>query len=154
MKPTDRAENPKRDLWIPALFVMFFIGLAGLQAWFVMLAQSTFTGVVTDQTLRKEDGGANLSAQIAFEPAGSLAAVVRLEFRDAADEPVSVETIEATVERGTRFPQSLPVEFEPAVAGVYTARLLLPLAGPWTLRVVASKDANSFETIATVEIEP
>ncbi len=147
--------SPRRDLWIPALFVLFFVGLAGLQAWFVVLAQSTFTGVVTDQPLRQEDAtAADLITNIAFEPAGSLAGVVRLDFRDRDGQPVSVEEIQATAERGTRFPQSLPVDFQSTGDGAYAARLDLPLAGPWTIRVVAIWDDRSFETIATVEIEP
>ncbi len=38
----------RKDLWIPACFILFFVALAGLEAWFVLLANRTFSGEVTD----------------------------------------------------------------------------------------------------------
>lgn len=147
-------ENGRRDLWIPTLFVLFFVGLAILQGWFVMLAQSTFTGVVTDQAVQTNSDAPAWTATVAFTSQGALAGRLDLAFRDQQDELLAPDRIQATAERTTRFPQSLPVHFAPDGAGHYTAHLDLPLGGKWSIRVVATKGDSSIETIKVVEITP
>lgn len=153
MSKTTTAPSPRKDLWIPALFVLFFVGLAILQGWFVMLAQSSFTGIVTDQTHRSAEIGPAWTADIAFEATGPHTGKVWLRLGDEEGAPIIPDRILATAERGTRFPQSLPIAFKVADDGVLTADLDLPLAGEWTLRVIAFKEGQSFETITTVELE-
>lgn len=153
---TDAA--PRRDLWIPACFVLFFVALAGLQLWFVLLANRSFTGLVTDPRTPAashapvHDPG--WSSRLAFTPTGPLAGRLTLTLREAGGGALEPERLIATAERTTRFPQLLPVDFERRADGAYTADLKLPLAGDWAIRLTLVKGGERVERIEMVEVLP
>lgn len=156
-------KQTRRDLWIPTAFVLFFVALAGLQAWFVMLAQSTFTGVVTDQPYglwhadkdtEARDAALGWTAELRYEPAGPLAVTLRLDLKDATGQPLVLDSIRAAAERATKFPQVLPVVFRAIAPGHYRAEMGLPLAGEWTVRTVLIAGANEIERIDAIEVQP
>lgn len=154
----------RRNLWIPAAFVLFFIALAGLQAWFVMLAQSTFTGVVTDQPYglrRAHEGDTNArnaalgwKVNLIYEPKGPLTITLHLDLKDTAGQPLIMELVRATAERATKFPQVVPVVFRAVAPGHYRAELNLPLAGKWTVRTVLMAGGDEIERIDAIEVDP
>lgn len=156
-------KQTRRDLWIPTVFVLFFVALAGLQAWFVMLAQSTFTGVVTDQRyglrhLDKDtearDAALGWKADLLYGAAGPLAVTLRLDLKDVTGKPLVLDRIRATAERATKFPQVLPVVFRAIAPGRYRAEMSLPLAGKWTVRTVLNAGGDEIERIDAIEVQP
>lgn len=151
---SDPTPDKQRDLWIPTCFVLFFIGLAILQGLFVYTAQSTFRGLVTDQTMRRADAGPAWTADIGFAGSGSLSGRLTMAVTDERRMPLAPDRIEATIERGSKFPQSLPLVLNAAGPGKWEAPVDVPMAGPWTVRVTASLGGSSFEAISVVEIEP
>ncbi|MBX3578345.1 MAG: FixH family protein [Rhizobiaceae bacterium] len=146
--------SERRDLWIPACFVLFFIALAVMQGAFVYTAQSTFSGLVTDQTMRRAGNGPAWTADIALVDAGSLSGRLTLTISDERRLPLAPDRLEATIERGSKFPQSLPLVLTPVAPGKWEAPVDVPMAGPWTVRIMASSNNASFEAISVVEIAP
>lgn len=150
----DPASTARRDLWIPGCFVLFFLGLAILQGMFVYTAQSTFRGLVTDQTMHRADQAPDWTAHVGFAGTGSLSGRMTLTLTDERREPLAPHRLDATIERGSKFPQSLPLPLRAVAPGQWEVPVDVPMAGPWTIRVSASLGSASFETIAVVEIEP
>lgn len=152
------APGARRDLWIPAGFVLFFVALAGLQLWFVLLANRTFTGLVTDPRPAAQAHGTpaatDWSARLSFAQTGALAGRLALALVGADGAPLAVDRLTATAERTTRFPQLLPIDFTPAGPGRYEAPLRLPLAGDWAIRLQVTRAGRTSERIETVEVAP
>lgn len=148
----------RRDLWIPVGFVLFFLALAALQLWFVLLANRTFTGLVTDPRPAGHAHGiapaTDWSAQVNFTPTGPLTGTLEVTLTDTNGGPLFPERISATAERTTRFPQLLPVELHPAGAGRFGAALRLPLAGGWAVRLTVTRNGATTERIETMEVLP
>lgn len=152
------APQNRRDLWIPAGFVLFFVALAGLQLWFVLLANRTFTGLVTDPRPAGLAHGTapatDWSARLSFTPTGPLAGTLHVTLTDSGGQPLVPEQLVVTAERTTRFPQLVPVLLHPAGAGRFDATLQLPLAGPWAVRLTLTRQGTTTERVETVEVRP
>lgn len=158
MSRTPAAPQDRRDLWIPAGFVLFFVALAGLQLWFVLLANRTFTGLVTDpRPVGLAHGTApatDWSARLTFTPTGPLAGTLEVRLTDSDGQPLAPDGLIATAERTTRFPQLVPVRLTPLGAGHFGADLKLPLAGPWAVRLALTQQGRITERIELVEVLP
>ncbi|WGD28839.1 FixH family protein [Ancylobacter sp. WKF20] len=152
------APQSRRDLWIPAGFVLFFVALAGLQLWFVLLANRTFTGLVTDPRPAGLAHGTapatDWSARLTFTPTGPLAGTLEVTLADRGGRPLVAEQLFATAERTTRFPQLVPILLHPRGAGRFAADLQLPLAGPWAVRLTLTQQGATTERVETVEVMP
>lgn len=148
----------RRDLWIPAGFVLFFVALAALQLWFVLLANRSFTGLVTDPRPASQAHGTaaatDWSARLTFTQTGTLAGTLHLALVGTDGAPLAVDRLVATAERTTRFPQLLPIQFTPAGPGRYEAPLRLPLAGDWAIRITVTRAGETSERVETVEVAP
>ncbi|MBN9021026.1 MAG: FixH family protein [Rhizobiales bacterium] len=149
----------RRDRWIPAAFVLFFVGLAGIEAWFIVLAESSFSGLVTERPALATDAapaatGTGLRADVAFEQTDGLAGRLTISIADGHGERIPVEGLRITAERLTRFPQRLPVRVVETAAGLYTAEIRLPLAGPWTIRSAVSIKGETIEQFDSIEVAP
>lgn len=164
-----RTETPaaaRRDLWIPALFIAFFIGLAGLETWFVTIARSTFSGVVTDHAYdvglaynaviasKEAETRVGWSSTFRFEQSEPLVGRVSLSLTTRDGKPVAGAIIHATAELMSRFPQVLPVAFSETEEGYYAADVHMPLAGRWFVRVKATRDGQTVHRIDEIGISP
>lgn len=153
--------DAKKDRWIPGLFIAFFVGLACLQIWFVALAQTTFSGLVTDYAqdtpLGREEETKNPAGwkhSLRLEDQESLRGRLVLAVKDADERPLDGATIEATAERMSRFPQILPLRFQERKPGVFEADLTVPLGGPWFVRLNVSDGDTTASWIEEVEVAP
>ncbi|WP_018388274.1 FixH family protein [Ancylobacter sp. FA202] len=158
MSRADTPHDLRRDLWIPAGFVLFFIALAGLQLWFVLLANRSFSGLVTDP---KPASGVHAavhapdwSARLTFAPDTPLAGTLSVELKGADGAPLTPDRLIATAERATRFPQLLPIAFQVVGPGRFEAPLRLPLAGDWAVRLTLTRAGATSERIETLEVAP
>lgn len=164
---TGTGKARKRDRWIPAAFILFFVALAGLETWFVTIAHLTFSGIVTDnayaiglndeaeKAARDVERQLGWSSELRFDQERSLAGRLTLAVRAADGSPLPGVTVHATAERMTRFPQILPVVFEESsAAGSYVASFTPPLAGRWFIRTTLSKDGKSIRRISHVTVDP
>lgn len=154
-----RAGTPpdtRRDRWIPAAFVLFFLALVGLETWFVLLANRSFSGLVTEAAPAgvPAPSAPDWDAAVAFAPTGPLAGRLTLALTDASGAPLDPEAIVATAERTTRFPQLVPLVLRPAGPGTYVADLVTPLAGPWAIRIRLAGEGVSGEHLAAIEVMP
>lgn len=158
MSRADPTQSPRRDLWIPAGFVLFFVALAGLQLWFVLLANRTFTGLVTDPKTPAAHHDTAMapdwSARLAFTPTGTLAGTLDLTLTGANGAPLAPDRVVATAERMTRFPQLLPIPLRPDGPGRFKAPIRLPLGGAWTVRILLTEQGRESERLETLEVEP
>lgn len=156
----------RKHLWIPGCFVLFFVCLAGLEVWFVTIANRTFTGMVTDdayaiglnynEVLKRREAERRLgwTTAIAFTQGTDLAGELRLTVRDADGQSLAADDVRATAERMSRFPQIQAVEFERQSDGQYLAKLNVPLAGRWFLRVRIEKGGEAIHVIEEVDVRP
>ncbi|UFZ02718.1 FixH family protein [Bradyrhizobium ontarionense] len=139
------------DRWIPALIVVVFLGLAGLEARFIFLAVSTFPGVVTEQPyehgLHYNDVLVAEAAQkargwtVRTSYAGSAGAenILLVSVRDKAGAPVTAALVQVVATQVTRHTQAIVTDLKETSPGNYDAQLRLPLGGRWMLRVVVRK---------------
>jgi nitrogen fixation protein FixH len=153
-------------LWIPALFVAFFIGLAGLEAWFVTIARTTFSGLVTDHAYdvglaynaviatKESEARVGWSSSFRFDQSGPLGGRVNLSLVTSDGKPVAGASIHATAELMSRFPQILPVIFSETEGGNYTANVRVPLVGRWFIRVKATRNEQTIHRIDEIGIAP
>ncbi len=153
--------DAKKDRWIPGLFIAFFVGLACLQIWFVTLAQTTFSGLVTDyaqdtplgrEAETKNPGGWKHS--IRLEDQDSLRGRLVLVVRNTDERPLAGATVQASAERMSRFPQILPVRFQEREPGVFEADLTVPLGGAWFVRLDVAAGGTIASWIEEVEVAP
>lgn len=158
MSRADTPPDSRRDLWIPAGFVLFFIALAGLQLWFVLLANRSFSGLVTDPRPAVGRYAAarapDWTARLAFVPSEALAGTLAMEIAGANGAPLTPERLVATAERATRFPQLLPIVLHEVAPGRFEAPLRLPLAGDWAVRLTLTQAGATSERIETLEVAP
>lgn len=153
--------DAKKDRWIPGLFIAFFVGLACLQIWFVALAQTTFSGMVTDYAQdtplgregeTKNPGGWKHS--IRLEDQDSLRGRLVLVVRNADERPLAGASVQASAERMSRFPQILPLRFQERESGVFEADLTVPLGGSWFVRLDVAAGGTTASWIEEVEVAP
>ncbi len=166
MRPLADAPPERRDRWIPFAFVGFFLALAGLQAWFVILAYGTFSGLVTDRpystglaydaviAAREAETAQGWTAALAFTPTGALTGRVTLTVTGSDHTPLTDMVVRGTVERMTKFPQILPLAFAPTKPGEQTAMFAAPLAGRWFVRVRIEQGAQVLHRIFEVDVQP
>ena len=160
------ATGARRHRWIPACFILFFVCLAGLEIWFVTLANNSFTGVVTDDAYaiglnyndvlarREAERQLGWSASFAFAQGQGLDGALTLHIRDADGRPLAADSVRATAERMSRFPQIQAVDFERRAEGEYRADLAVPLAGRWFVRVRIEDDGQAIHVIEEVDVRP
>jgi nitrogen fixation protein FixH len=158
MTAPDAPAGP-RDRWIPAAFILFFVGLAAIEAWFIVLAESSFSGLVTERPALATDAalaatGTGLRANVRFEQTDWLAGRLTISIADGHGARVPAEGLRITAERLTRFPQRLPVRVVESSAGLFTAEIRLPLAGPWTIRSAVSMNGETIEQFDSIEVTP
>lgn len=166
MNQNQEQNQNRKDLWIPACFILFFVALAGLEAWFVLLANRTFSGEVTDnayavglnynQVLAQREAERKLgwSTKLTFDQQGELAGRLTLAVTDRDGAPLDGPNVRATAERMTRFPQIQTVDFLRQETGVYVADLKVPLAGRWFVRIKVERDGRSVHAIQEVDVLP
>ena len=159
-------EDNRKHLWIPGSFVLFFICLAGLEIWFVTIANRSFTGVVTDDAYaiglnynevlvrREAERRLGWTTAIAFAQGSDLAGELKLSVRSSDGQPLPVDEVRATAERMSRFPQIQAVQFERQSAGEYVAKLDVPLAGRWFVRVRIEQGGQVIHVIEEVDVRP
>ncbi len=156
----------RRDLWIPACFILFFVFLTGLLTWFVVLANQSFTGVVTDNAyavgLNYDDVLAQREAEkrlgwataLTFKQGNGLGGLLTFSIRDRDGKPVVADEVRATAELMTRFPQIQTVDYVRQPDGVYEANLSVPLAGRWFIRARVERDGQTIRVIDEVDVRP
>ncbi|WP_430513784.1 FixH family protein [Pannonibacter phragmitetus] len=156
----------RRDHWIPACFILFFVFLTGLLTWFVVLANQSFTGVVTDNAYavgldyndvlaqREVEKRLGWAATLTFKQGNELGGDLAFIIRDRDGKQVVADEIRATAELMTRFPQIQPVEYVRRPDGVYEAKLSVPLAGRWFIRARVERDGQSIHVIDEVDVQP
>ncbi len=156
----------RRDLWIPACFVLFFVFLTGLLSWFVVIANRSFTGVVTEDAyaiglnynevlaLREAEKRLGWATALTFKQGDGLGGLLTFSLRDRDGGPLVADDIRATAERMTRFPQIQTVDYERRADGVYEANLAVPLAGRWFVRARITRNGQSIHVIDEVDVRP
>lgn len=163
---TNSTQSPRKDLWIPACFVAFFICLAGLEIWFVTMATQTFSGLVTDEAyavgvnynevLKQREAERELGWTTIFEfvDGDGLDGELTLTIRDAAGQPLVADNLRATAERMSRHPQIQSVSFDHIGDGAYRAAISVPLGGRWFVRVRIEQGEQVFHAIEEVDFVP
>lgn len=156
----------RKDLWIPASFVLFFVFLTGLLSWFVVIANRSFTGVVTEDAyaiglnyndvlaLREIEKRLGWATALSFKQEDGLGGLLTFSLRDRDGRPLVADDIRATAERMTRFPQIQKVDYERRADGVYEANLVVPLAGRWFIRARITRNGESIHVIDEVDVRP
>jgi len=133
-----------RDRLIPYYFVVFFAALAVLFGWFVHLARSSYTGLVTQQAYEKGvDYNKTIARAKAQDAMGWHAAVthaadgVTLALTDARGAAVTGAEVSLWLFRPVQAGMDLRLPMTAgAEAGLYTARVDPPQRGLWEARLL------------------
>lgn len=155
------------DHWIPRAFIVFFLGLAGLELWFVTLATRTFSGLVTDHAYatglndtdmiaqRQIEADLGWTADLGFmQHEGRLQGDLTLSLRSRDGNPLIPDEIRATAEKMSRHPQIQAVDFTILSEGLAKAELRVPLAGRWFVRLRIGRGQEAVHLIREIDITP
>ncbi len=158
-------KTERRDRWIPFAFVGFFLFLAVLEGDFIRIAYQSFTGLVTDEAYatgldyneilaaREAEKRLGWTVDGRFEATGPLQGRFHVTFRDRDGRPLEAG-LTVTAERLTRLAQILPVTMVEAAPGEWDGVVKLPLAGHWSIRVIAHAGDDKVHRIVDIEVEP
>jgi nitrogen fixation protein FixH len=141
----------KRGAWIPWVFVGAFGVVLVANGALIAFSIGSFSGVSTDDAYRR---GLAFNAVIA-EKRTSEALGWRLDARLAPDGWFEAELVDADgaglqgaalaahFVRPTQSGYDVEIALAPLGGGRYGARVVLPLAGQWALRLRATRDGQS-----------
>lgn len=148
------------DKLIPYYFVAFFVGLAILFGWFVHLARSSYTGLVTDQAYEKGVAYNSTIAQAAAQDEmgwqGKIAYAdntVTFVLTDAAGAAIDGATVSLWLFRPVQEAMDVHVPMISAGAGVYTAAVDQAARGYWEARILAKTLTAEYQTSKKVVFE-
>lgn len=156
----------RNDRWIPASFVLFFIGLAGLEGVLITLSVNSFTGLSeTDpyrrgldynQTIaaRERDHALGWRVSVGFEPEGALRGLVKVAARDAAGSELKGARISGTAEHPVGGREPVKIAFGALESGSAEGLLAVDAPGRWFLRVRIEDNGDSVERKREIFIEP
>ena len=133
---TTHSFDPRRDRWIPWVFVGLMLLVVVVNGVMVALALSTFTGITTQRPYDRGRNYNDVLPEAARQQAlGWLPTVefaggqLRVRVRDAAGAPVP-GWLEGILQRPLAR-DVLALEFHPAGQGAWVAEIVPPLPGQW-----------------------
>lgn len=142
-----------RDKLIPYYFVLFFAGLAVLFGWFIHLARSSYTGLVTQQAYEKGiDYNSTIAKAAAQEAMGWHSTVthtadgINLTLTDEQGAAVTGATVSLWLFRPVQAAMDIRLPMAEKAAGVYSAVLDLPQRGLWEARILATSGKGEYQT--------
>lgn len=146
-------EMRKSDKWIPYYFVLFFVVVAAVNAFFVYKALHSYSGVVIDnayehglaynKTLDAAEAEKNsgISQQLTYQN-GVLSWVIR----DKEGKPVNNAKVHATFLRAVQDGKDFDRNLTFSGNGQYKVSVNAPLPGVWTAKCEATWNNQSFRT--------
>lgn len=132
----------------------FFAVIIGVNATMAILALSTFNGVSENQayvdglafneTLQavNQQQAMGWSVDTQIERPGGLVANIRAEYLDASQLALTNLVVRAEFVRPVHDGYDFSVPLQQTGAGAYTAATTVPLAGQWTVRLIAERNAS------------
>lgn len=154
-----------RQRWIPSLFVFGFLVVVAVNAILIVMATSSFSGLVVAHPYKK---GAEYSRvhqslveQKALDWHYTLQAVTQgdgkirlaMQWRDGAALALSDLAIAIEASRPVENIAPLTSTLQPRGGGRYEALLDLPREGLWDLRIIASQGERRFVTAERVRVQ-
>lgn len=150
MEQTSSITNLNPATWparrvIPMMLVMFFVVIAILDGFFVILALRSNPGVVTDQAYEKglaynqtiaaadQQRTSGMQDRAAYEDG-----VLRWQLQDAAGAPVRAAQVMARMIRPTHEGVDFEVRLTERAPGVYESPITAPVSGSWTAKLEAT----------------
>ena len=159
-----RADDARRDHWIPWAFVAFFgivLAANGAMIWF---AFQSWTGLETgsayqrglayNRTLETARQQAALGWKVgfSFEQTGERRAVVDVTLEDRHGDLLENADVQATIVRPTHAGYDFVQSLAPQTAGRYQAVLDLPLPGQWEIRILATEGGDAYRLTERVHL--
>jgi nitrogen fixation protein FixH len=161
---TANPQSPRKSLWIPTLMVGLMLLVVAVNGAMIFFAQSTFSGLDTTKayqqglaynaTLKEARANAALgwTARTEFTAiAGGRHIAITISSKDG--DPVEGLHVVAHLVRpvSTAFDQLLILHHEGS--GTYGADLALPAGGSWELRLTATGDGTTWQTMQRVFVK-
>jgi len=146
-------QDSSADRLIPYYIVAFFVALAVLFGWFIHLARSSYTGLVTQHAYEKGvDYNATIAKAKAQEALGWQAGVthamdsVTLALTDQNGAAVTGAAASLWLFRPVQAGMDLRLPMTEEAAGHYTARVNLPQRGLWEARILVKAGEVEYQT--------
>jgi nitrogen fixation protein FixH len=160
----NNAQPMRKSLWIPALFFGLMLLVVVVNGTMIFFAQSTFSGLDTDQAyqqgvqynaiLKEAAASAALgwTARTSVTPAGA-ARHIAVTLTDRRGRPVRGLAVTAHLVRpvSTAFDQRLVLR--PEGDGIYGADVSLPALGRWELRLAAETGATDWQAVQRIFVK-
>lgn len=142
-------KNP-RDKWIPWYFVMFFAVIAVVDGFFVYMAVSTHTGVVTEKPYERGLAYNELLEQAREQQGVQQKASYKdgiLRWALAEQDGAAIESahVTAKIVRPVQAGHDFDIELMHKGSGVYEARPPVPLLGAWTAKLSSTWDDRQYQ---------
>ncbi len=140
------------DRWIPALFVLFFVGLALLEARLIQIAVSTSTGLVTRAgPAAPQPGAAAWRIRLDLVPRAGADTAVSVQVVDRDGRRVPALSVRLVAERPSRFAQIVAVTLRDD-GHRHVGFVRLPIGGRWDVSVIASDGRRSHRITSQFDV--
>lgn len=132
-------------------FILFFVVVASVDAYFIIKALETHSGVVTENayekglafndTLKKakEQDGLNISDTITLEDSRLIWAA-----KDENGNPLAAKNVTAKIIRPLQKKYDFDVILTEKEPGTYESKINLPLSGKWTVKLEAEINGQPY----------
>jgi nitrogen fixation protein FixH len=161
--PFVAARQPR---WIPWAFVAFFGVVVAANATMIVIAMTTWPGLETENAYQRgldynralaaaaDQAMLDWQVDFAFEQDGERSGTVRLEIADRFGNLLQRAAVEAAFVRPAQDGHDLVVEVPHEHGGRYVARVELPLAGQWEIRVEIAEGGRDYRLRERVYVAP
>lgn len=110
-----------------------------------------YNEAIADAKLQRERGWKS-ALVVSPKPVDGRAFDVGVTFRDKAGLPLDGLDVRVRAERPTSSGHDQEVTLTDVGGGVYSGRVELALPGQWTMRVIAQRDAQLYQTVERIQV--
>lgn len=151
------SKKPKSRSKIPYFFLAFFAVFITVDMFYIYIANKSWRGVAIqnsyhkglnyNQTINQSKTQAKLGWQvkISLEPMGNNISRLRIDLKDAQNNPIQNAEISADFKRPTQegYDFSSTIDFD---GKAYVKELSFPLKGQWNIELTVTKNGQIFKT--------
>lgn len=148
------------DRFIPWYIVLLFVAQTFLFAWFIYIAKTTHTGLVTEQAYEKGlDYNATIEKDEAQAALGYSSVITKdgdriiLTLKDNAGKGVTAAKTTLWLYRPVQDGTDLSLDMTETAVGEYVAVVQVPKKGLWEVRIHAQTDKGPYQASKRVVFE-
>lgn len=158
------AKQRPRGWWYPWIFVAGMAVVVIVNVVMMTLAIKTFPGLETSDAYQKglaynqtlaearEQEARGWTAEVAFAPDAQRKGDLRIVLRDRQGRPLDGFAVAVALARPTVGGHDVAAALAPLGGGAYGAPVTVPLAGQWSLSILAKRGEESYRESRKIQV--